>query len=316
MRLARALIVVILIVSLFANFVMYVKWSGKRPIFSVNGKGVSKRDFDNFIEDRVGPQYKVDLVREMMIEQAAEKEGVLPSDAEVKDLLDEDRQSDWLFDFKAQQQPWQVIDAQRQLKLNLALKRLLTKGIQVLPEQIQEEYNRQPSAYDEPNKAQVQLAAVLDPSQTQNVKDLLDKQISPTVIMRQLTPKVVVFLGDDYKLVLKQPYGTKVNSEIFSMKPNQVKDIPPDQSLASVGAKRVVVRLIQITPGHKADLNDPKVKEKISTNVAMQRAVPVSEMLSKLWADANFTSEDPNDKRMIERVLFPQRAMTDTASAH
>jgi hypothetical protein len=308
MRLARALFVLILVASLFANVIMYMRWSGKRPIFSVNGQGVSKRDFDNYLEDRVGPQSKIELVQEMMIEQEATKQGVLPSEQEAKDAVDELRQTSWQFANQLMAHPWAILDAERKAKLQLAEKRLLTKDIQVTPEETQEEYNQHPWSFDTPNKAQVELAAIMDPSHTNDVKELMDKQISPEVIMRQLTRKVVVFLGDGYKLTLEQPFGTKTNAPLFAMKPNEVRVLKPDPPLLQSGVKQIVVRMLQTTPGHKADFNDPKTKENLRLAVALKRAAPWSEYLSKLWASTDFQSDDPNDKRYIEQAWWPERA--------
>lgn len=311
MRFARVLIVVVLIVSLFGNFVMYMKWSGKRPIFTVNGQPVSKRDFQNYVEMRAGPQAKVDMVQELLVRQAAQKEGVTPSDKEINDLIDEQKEKDWQFAQQLATKPGALMDANRMIFMGLAKQRLLTKGITVTPEQIQEEYKSHPFAYDAPNKARVELAVILDGSRTNDVKELLQKPVNPTVIMQQLSRKAVVFLGDQNKLTITQPFGTQQNAAIFKMKPNDVIVLPPDPGLARQGAKAMVIRMIEITPGHKADLNDPKTKEKITTQVALRSAKPWQEYLSKLWADANFQSEDPSDKKMIERAWFPDRASAD-----
>lgn len=311
MRFARVLIVVVLIVSLFGNFVMYMKWSGKRPIFTVNGQPVSKRDFQNYIEMRDGAQAKVDMVQEMLIRQAAQKEGVAPADKEINDLIAERKEKDWQFAQQLATKPGALIDAHRVFFLLLARQRLLTKGVTVTPEQIQDEYKSRPPVYDTPNKARVELAIMLDASRTKDVQELLQKPVNPTVIMQQLSRKAVVFLGDQNKLTLTQLFGTKQNAPIFTMKPNEVKVLPADANLARQGAKAMVVRMIEITPGHKADLNDPKTKETITTQVALRSAKPWQEYLSQLWADANFQSEDPSDKKMIERAWFPERAAAD-----
>ncbi len=313
MRFLRVLIVVALIVSLFGNFVMYMKWSGKRPIFSVNGQGVSKRDLDNYLEVLVGPSIKAKFVQNMLIEQEAKKQGVLPDAKEVEEAINEQKETNWQFAREIQMKPWMLDEAKNNQQRALAQVRLLTKGIEVRPEQIQEEYRAHPERYDTPNKAVTQFAAILDPSRATDIKELLEKPVDPPVIMRQM-PKAAAFLGNDYKLTITQAYGTKQNQVIFSMKPNQVKIIPADASWQRIGAKALVVRVLKFIPGHKADLNDPKTKERISLAVAARSAKPWQEYLAKLWADTKFECEDPNDRKIVEALFFPDRMQTASAA--
>jgi hypothetical protein len=252
------------------------------------------------------------LVERALVEQEARKQNVLPTDQEVEETFNEARDVDLGFAQRMNLYPWLAADAKNNIRTQLAERRLMTKDVPVSDDDIRSEYEQHHAAYDTPNKAITELAAITDASHVEDVKALLDKQISPAAIMEQFKGRVV-FLGTDNKFTIRQPYGTKENSAVFVMKPNEVKVLPPPPAFQRMGARALVLRLIQIVPGKKADLNDPKTKEKIRMNVALRRARPQQEILSSLWANAKMEFEDQNDRRNIERVLFPDRARAEAA---
>jgi hypothetical protein len=307
MRLIKVLAVVVAVVSLFGNFVMYMQSSGRRAIMSVNGEGVSKRDLDNYLELRVGPQVKAELVQQMLIDQEAKKLNVMPSDKELQDLFTDARDGNWQIAREIQQKPWLADDVKKKIRLQVEQNRLLTHDVPVTDEMRKDEYDRAPARYDTPTKAHTQCALILDPSITRDVVELLQRPVNPQVIMSQEKEKVV-FIGYDNRLTVMQPLGdTKANSAVMSMEPGQVKALPPGE-FARLGAKAVVVRMIDKTPGKKADLNDPKTKEALTLAVASQRSKPWQEYLASLWANTKFECEDANDRRIVEFSLFPERA--------
>jgi hypothetical protein len=308
MRFAKVIIVVILLFSLGLNFILYTKYRNRRAVISINGQGISKKDVDDFLENQAGPQVKKILVERALVEQEARKQNVMPTDQEVEEAFNEKRDVDLGFAQRVNGFPWMAAEAKNDIRTQLAEVRLMTKDVPVSNDDIKAEYDLHHASYDTPSKAVTELAGISDPSHVEDVKTLLEKQISPTAIMEQFKGRVL-FFGTDNKFTIRQPYGdTKTNAAIFTMKPNEVKVLPPTPSFQRIGVKALVVRLIQIEPGKKADLNDPKTKEKIRMNVAGRRAKPLQELLSSLWANAKMDYEDQNDRRNIERIMFPDRA--------
>lgn len=316
MRFVRVLVVVALILSLFGNFILYTKYRSSRAIFTVNGEGVSRRDIDSQLEQQAGPNAKALFVERLLVNQAAKKEGVMPTDQEVEDEFNRRREEDWQFARRVEGYPWLAGEAKKQIRQDYAKVRLLAKEVPVTEEEMQEEYRQNPARYDTPNKARAHLAIVLNAAVTNDIKQLLEKkepQVSPTVIMSQYR-SAVTFLGHENVYTFRQPLGNpQISAEVFKMKKGQVKQFPTGE-FAKSGAKAILVRMLEVIPGKKADLNDPKTKEKLRMQVAARRWKPWQEYLSKLWADATFTSEDPNDKKHIEMVLFPAAAQAEAAS--
>ena len=89
------------------------------------------------------------------------------------------------------------------------------------------------------------------------------------------------------------------------MKPGEVKQLPLTRDIAQIGGKALVFKMLEIIPGKKADLNDPKVRENLRNIIAQKRAKPFEEILSGIWGKSDFQSDNPDDKKQIEMMLFP-----------
>ena len=164
--------------------------------------------------------------------------------------------------------------------------------------------------YDTPNKARCTVAAILTDSRTADVKRMLLSQnpsYSPATIAEKC-PHAVVFLGDNNHYTFAQPFNTKYNQGICSMEPNTVK-VEPAGELRELGAKKVVIRMDEIVPGHAADLSNPKTLKKINLHVQFRRAKPASELLAALWAKSKIQFDDPADRANTERLFFPDRTI-------
>lgn len=309
MRVLRVFVIVALLASLMMNFILYKKYYNGRAILSVNGQPYAERDLTNMLKAQAGFEVKGRVVERILVEQEAKKQGVYPTQKEVDDAYNDQKEMSWQFARQMEQRPWQINETKARIQQQLAQQRLLVKDTPVTPEEISTEYAARPMAYDTPNKAKGTLAVILDPTIIADVKQLLEKNppVSPDVIKQQYSTSKVVFLGDEGVFTFVQPFGnTKMNGEIFGMKPGEVKQLPPGE-LARQGAKALLVRLKEIVPGKKADLNDPKTKEKITTYLALQRGKPWQEKLQKLYFSADIWTDDPQDKRIIQAVLFPDR---------
>ena len=310
MRFLRVLMVFTLIFSLIVNIVLWRKYRNSRAIFSVNGQGFSEKDMNDFLKAEGGLDVKAKITQRYLIEQEAKRLNVMPTDKEVDDVWNEMLEKEWKVARQFTTQPWKIKEGKRTLKTNMARSRILVKDVPVSPEELQTAYSANAPMFDTPNKAKTEVAAIIDSTVTEPVKEAMSHNppMSPTNIVRQYTQRKLIFLGVDSKFSFFQPFGdTKMNAEVFKMKPGEVRVVPPTQDLAQAGAKAMIIRMEEIVPGHKADMNDPKVKEKIFNSVAGQRAKPWMEVLRGLWDKCKFESEDPTDKKYVEYSFFPDR---------
>ena len=309
MRIVRVLLIAALIISVLGNVVLWTKFANRRSVVTVNGAGISKKDIDDYLLQQAGPNVKANMVQRKLIDQEAQAKGVAPTSAEIDEEYNLQKEVDFRFAQNVNSNPWLVGEAKGRIAERMAQMRLLTKDVPVTDDEIKEEYTTQAARYDTPNKAKVHFALIMDQTKVQEIKQLMSSNppVSPTVIMQQYN-KAVAFLGDENKFTFVQHFGTQESKDVFNMKPNAVKVFPVPQQFAQAGAKAIVVRMLEVIPGKKADVNDPKTKEKIRMQIAMRRAKPWQEYFSSMYANAKIDTENPQDKKMMEMVWFPDRA--------
>ncbi len=314
MRLLKPIMVFVLLISLALNAVFWMRYRNKKTIFTLNSESVTRADMDDYLEKQFGPTYKAMMVQRMLIDQEARKQGVSPSEQDVTDEYNLKRELDWQFASRIATSPWLAEESRQEIKQQLEQQKLLAKNVSVTEEEVKDEYNAHPALYDAPSKAHTEVAAILNEVHMEDIRRLMEKNdppVGPKTIM-QMFPREVVYIGDDDKFTFVQAYNTEMNKEVFTMIPREVKVMLPGD-LGQQGARRLVVKMLDIFPGKKADLNDPKTLNRIKMNVAMRRTRPPAEMLANLWANAKFEGTDPGDRPQIERLFFPEQARTQAA---
>jgi hypothetical protein len=309
MRLLKPLLGVALFISILLNVVLIYRVRGRRAIITVNNTPITRTDMNNYLEQAYGPQYKATMVQRILVDQEAHQQGVAPTDAEVQDEFDAKRELDWSYAQRLARAPWLMDEARSEIKLINEEEHLLAKEIPVTDEEIRYEYQQNPQMYDTPNKARCTVAAILNDSRTDDVKRMLLSQSPPygpgTIAANY--PHEVIFLGDNNHFTFAQPYNTQYNAAVFAMQPKTVR-VDPAGELAQLGAKKIIIRMDEIIPGHVADLADPNIIKKIKLHVQLHRAKPVAELLSSLWQKANMVFDDPTDRTNTELLFFPDRS--------
>jgi len=310
MRFFKPIFGVILFLSLILNVILYTKYRSRRALITINGQAVTKADMDGTLEQQYGALYKANIVRRLLIDQEAHQKGVAPTDQEVEEEFNKRKEADWQYAQRLTNAPWEIDEAKAAIREEMEQKQLLAYDIKVTDEEIKEEYAAHPVLYDEANRAHGELVAVLNDSRTEDIHRLM-AQTQPHITaetIRQNFPNEVLFLGDNGKFTFFQALGTQTNHDLFSMQSGEARVMPAGELQALLGARRLVVRLNEIIPGHRADLNDPLVLKKIRLNVALRRAPPAQELLSNLLAKAKVDYDDPGDKERVERFFFPEGA--------
>ena len=268
MRAVKPLLGVVIAVSVLLNAVLIVKIRGRRAILQVNGVSVSRNDMNRALELQFGPQYKANLVARVLLEQEAKKQGVEPTDAEVTEQFENQKELNWTYAQRLMRAPWLADEAKAEIKIQLEEDRLLTRGTEVTEDEVRTEYQQNHGLYDTPNKAKCSVAVVLADARIEDIRRMLISQnppFSPAKIMENY-PREVVFLGDNYRFTFAQPFGTDYNAALFKMEAKAIKVEDPPADLARQGARKVLIRIDELVPGHRADLTDPAILKKIKIN--------------------------------------------------
>ena len=319
MRYLTPVLIVLLLVSVIANGVMYLKFRSHRAIITVNGAGLSKYDLDNYLETIYGVDYKATFTRRALIHDAAAKSHLSPTAEEVNQKFQEAKQMNWQYANTMNNNPWLGDEGRKSIQENIELKRLIAKDIPVTDDDIKDEYKLQPAAYDTPSKAEAEVALLKNGPHIDDIVRLMstDPPVKPSAIMANYRGEVR-FLGDNNIYTFVQHFGTPEQSLVFNMKVGEVRRMAAPPEIKQAGFNLMAVRLNKIIPGHKADLTDPKLaasdprekdyqatQEALHLNVAIKRANSPQELLQSLMKTAKIDVEDPNDLENIKLKLMP-----------
>ena len=296
-NLLRTALIVALLISLGANVFMYQRYRNRRVYMTINNHSVTQQDIYDRLIQQSGEPVKAQLTERHLLEDEAQKQKLVPTDAEIQELYNQQREGNWQFARQMALNPWSEIEAKNGIRQKLELVRLLTAKVPVTEDQIKEEYATQPSAFDTPNKAYCYLALIRkDSDNLDNIKQLMEKGIS-TASIQQNYPEDVFFLGDNTiadngtnitnLFIVRQPLGSQQGKAIFDLKPGTVAVLPAGE-FATQGFKNAIVRMVKVVPGHKADLNDPKTHELIRMVVAQKRATNPKEYHAQIVGSRRF----------------------------
>ena len=84
-------LVVALLGSLAANYLLYRRYSSARPIVRVGRLSITRREYEDQLDARYGQSILLDMVYADLIRNAATKAGVFPTDSDIKAREDEIR---------------------------------------------------------------------------------------------------------------------------------------------------------------------------------------------------------------------------------
>ncbi len=310
MKYVRFFAYVLLILSLFMNFVLYYRSENRRMQMVVNGHMITKKDYHNWLEGHYGLQTLVTMAKYYLVMDAAKKDGVPPDEKQVSDILTTSAEVNPTLAREFYLDPWVKTDDKQALEYNMAMDNLATKDISVTEDEVQSYFNANPGKWDKPDKIFIKAIQCANMNVANQAKAMMQTAQGDalTDIQRQLAPNAVV-VGVDGTMAFLKPVGApspvKIVNQIAAMKPNQISIIPYGQTY-------LVVKFDHIEPGKKVTLAD--VQDLVALAVKKQRAVPAQEVLQKLWDSSNIITDPPSIKKQIENILFPDRALQNASN--
>ena len=178
-RLPRPLLLPLtFLVGLLAGMlVLHLVQAAHGTVATVNGTPIKDRDFYHRLELAAGPQVLQQMVAEEMQVQFAQKQGVLPSSADVQAKMDQAKlQPNFAASLAASHQTED--DLRRSLLVNMAQAAVLTKGVTVTDADVKAFYDKNTdkknptSRYYTPDA--VQVAVIVTPTQQSANQAVLD----------------------------------------------------------------------------------------------------------------------------------------------
>jgi hypothetical protein len=314
MRLIRVIIVLALVLSVVGNIFLFMRTEKLRTQIVVNGQKVTKKEYHDWLEQHYGEETTAKMVHRKLIMQAAEKANMLPTKAEVDEIMADIKEQRPREAALMKIQPWKETDLRESIELQLALQNLTGKEVTVTDEDIKNHYERTAAQWDKPTKIRTHTVVCQDPTTAARAEQLL-VQLPPdqrwknlSVLCEQLRPKAGLFAGDGKWTILK-PFSGPANplvNELAAMKPGDMKKFPQTEGNRTVWMIAVVEK---VEPGRKVTLEE--VKPKVVRAYKQTRATRAQEYLRTLWDAADVQTDPEGLKASVERMILPERAIQE-----
>lgn len=185
------ILLVLLVLSVAANVLLYLRWSTSRPLVTVGSAVITKKQFQDQMEHDEGQPVLTKLVFTSLVSQAAAREGLTPTASDIDGRIEAlQRQSPQVI-APYVSDPVKMAQFRQDLGTEMALENLRIHDVALSPAQITEYYSRHKTDFALPE--QTLTTTVVSPNATDaaTATALLRQNTPPDVIGRQPRLRVV-----------------------------------------------------------------------------------------------------------------------------
>ncbi len=182
---------VIAAVSVIINVLLFFRYSSSRPIVTVGGTAVTKKQFQDQLEHDDGQAVLTKIVFTALVTQAATHAGVLPTSSDVEDRVQAlARQAPQVL-APYSRDPVQMAQFKQDLSTNMALENLRIQDVALSPAQIAGYYAQHKNDFSLPQQTLTTTVVTQNSLDAATAADLLRQNDPPDVIGRQHGLRVV-----------------------------------------------------------------------------------------------------------------------------
>lgn len=271
-----AIVTIVAVVSLIGNFLLYNRYSSQRPLITVNDQVIRRKDLD----DRLDYMYSNGILRQMiysdLVMQAAQKEGVVPTEADVDKAFDQIKRTSPAIISNAEKLDPTLVYFRQALKTNLALNNLRAKDVQVSDQEVEAFYQEHRPQFALPQQTEAILVVASDQVGAQTAQRLLGNNVAPAVIAETRGLRVI---GVNAPVSGTMP--TAVSQQLLAAKPGQICTIP-------VGGAYLVGKITKVTPQQIPTLD--QIRPQVEMAVRLTKAPPPAKYLEQLRENAKIVA--------------------------
>lgn len=182
---------VIAAVSVLVNVLLFFRYSSSRPIVTVGGTAVTRKQFQDQLEHDDGQAVLTKLVFSALVTQAATRAGALPTDADVEDRMQAlARQAPQVL-APYSRDPVKLAQFKQDLATDMALENLRIQDVALTPAQIAGYYAQHKADFTLPQQTLTTTVVTQSSVDAATAADLLRQNDPPDVIGRQPGLRVI-----------------------------------------------------------------------------------------------------------------------------
>jgi hypothetical protein len=283
-KIAAGVLGAALAVSVAANALMYTRYSSSRPMLRMeNGSVVTRKDFRDALDYQYGKPVLQKLVYTKLVNDAAKKAGLMPTDADVEKRIEQVSRTQTAMVEAARRDPSRMAQLKDDVKTDLALENLRIKDIDVTPAEVRSVYDRFGRYFATPGRVDATSVVSGNRVDASSAEEMLRQDIAPDVIARQPRLRVVGVGGYVPDLSgLKPEEVRRLQQAMYAAKAGEIRTV-------AVGGGFLTFRIKQ--QGRAGVLPFEKVKAEATRLAKLEKAPGAQEELARLYNRANVTFE-------------------------
>ena len=279
------LLAVIAIASIIVNVLLFLRYSTSRPVVTVGGTAITKKQFQDQLEHDDGQPALTRLVFTALVSQAASRAGVLPTESDVDDRVQAlARQAPQVL-VPYSHDSVKMAEFRQDLSTNMALENLRIQDVALSPAQIAGFYAQHKSDFALPQQTVTTTVVTQNSVDAATAAELLRQKVLPDVIERQPRLRVIGMNGYNPDLDVLPPVVKKQTSAwAATAKVGDVKSF-------EAGVYFLTFRVTQHRPGMVPPLSQIRGEVERAARLALAPSQP--EELARLYHSAKpeFNSE-------------------------
>lgn len=273
------------LLSLIGNVVQHLHYSTSRPLVTVGGDVITKKDYLDHLEHQAGQPVLSKLVFDKLVTQAAARNGVTPTtqdvDAQVQQI--ERRSPQLLVPFS--QDSVKMAEFHQELQTALALENLRIKDVALTPADVAAFYDKNKARFALPQQVQATTVVTQNAVDAATAADLLRQKTPPDVLARQ--PRLHVVGVNGY------------NPDLTTLPPTAKQQISAFVNKAKVGDVNTLHQgalylTMQVTKSSRETLPPlAQIRPLVERQARLERAPTPQAEMARLYqaAKPNFNSD-------------------------
>ena len=187
---------VIATLSLIVNVFQQLHYSSRRPLVTVGGEVITKKQFQDQLEHQAGQQVLSKMVFDKLVAQAAARDGVTPTAQDVDMQIQEiERRAPQVL-APYTQDPVKMAEVRQDLQTTIALENLRIKDVALTPTEVAAFYARNKKKFALPQQIQATTVVTENSVDAATAADLLRQKTPLDVLARQ--PRLHVVGANGY----------------------------------------------------------------------------------------------------------------------
>lgn len=270
-----------------------VKLRSERPIVVINGEKITRSRFLAELEATQGAGVLRRMIQEKLVLQAAQKQGLMPTPAQVQAELTRLRQAEPDLDRQLRLSGKTEADMENDIRGRLAAANLMAAGVKLPDADVKKLWAAHQQQFNRPEARKVSMIL----AKTADVGDKARRSLAAGASAEFVAQNPGMALPGGQSVILLYPRQLPpvLAKQVFAMKPGDVSPV------LSLGRYFTVIKVLEKIPAEHKSFDE--VKDRLALVLKLQKGQTEPEMIQTLQKEAKIEFKSDRYKGLADMAL-------------